>query len=301
MSPGRLVAHDLDRVLVAEVVGALDGVEGVVLGAVLAGVAERGVDAALGRAGVAARRVQLRDDADVGARIVRLDGGAHPGTAGTDHDYVVRRLHVQGSYTKRPSARGGTVGVRSAMIRPPDPPLGDGVVSLRQWRRDDVAVLPGLINGDPEIERWLELMPSPYTKQDAREWIARAAEAWRTGQFLPFAVLAAETGQVVGGLGFNSIDLDSASGEIGYWLSAAARGRGLTTRALRLVTLWGFQALALERIQVRAELENVASCRVAEKAGYRREGVIRSSRYNPRLGRRMDFVLYSALPGEIQA
>jgi RimJ/RimL family protein N-acetyltransferase len=232
---------------------------------------------------------------------VCLDSGAHPGTAGPDHENVVRRLHVRGSYTKRPSARGGTVGVRSAIIRQPDPPLGDGVVALRQWRKDDVAVLPGLINGDPEIERWLELMPSPYTRKDAREWVERASEAWRSGQFLPFAVLDAETGQVVGGLGFNSIDGDSASGEIGYWVSAAARGRGLTTRALRLVTRWGFEELGLERVQVRAEVENVASCRVAEKAGYRREGVIRSSRYNPRLGRRMDFVLYSALPGEIEA
>ena len=187
------------------------------------------------------------------------------------------------------------------MIRRPDPPLTDGVVALRPWHKDDVGVLPGLINGDPEIERWLELMPSPYTRKDAREWVARATEAWRSGLFLPFAVLDAETGRVVGGLGFNSLDLDSASGEIGYWLSAAARGRGLTTRALRLVTQWGFDALALERVQVRAEAENLASCRVAEKAGFRREGVIRSSRFNPRLGRRMDFVLYSALPGEIQA
>ena len=104
-----------------------------------------------------------------------------PAQPGTDHENVVRRLHVQGSYTKRPPARGGTVGVRSAMIRPPDPPLTDGVVSLRPWRKDDVAVLPGLIDGDPEIERWLELMPSPYTKQDAREWVARTSEAWRTG------------------------------------------------------------------------------------------------------------------------
>jgi len=187
------------------------------------------------------------------------------------------------------------------MIPPPNPPLGDGVVELRPWRKDDIAVLPGLINGDPEIERWLELMPSPYTKQDAREWVSRATDAWRSGQFLPFAVLDAATARVVGGLGFNSIDVESASGEIGYWLSAPARGRGLTTRALRLVTLWGFAALGLERIQVRAEVENVASCRVAEKAGFRREGVIRSSRYNARLGRRMDFVLYSALPGEIRA
>jgi RimJ/RimL family protein N-acetyltransferase len=185
------------------------------------------------------------------------------------------------------------------MIRPPDPPLTDDVVALRPWRKDDVAVLPGLIDGDPEIERWLELMPSPYTKQDAREWVARAQEAWRSGLFLPFAILDAATERVVGGLGYNRIDVEDAAGEIGYWLAAAARGRGLTTRALRLVTLWGFDALGLQRVQVRAEVENTASCAVAERAGYRREGVIRSARFNARLGRRMDFVLYSALPGEI--
>lgn len=185
------------------------------------------------------------------------------------------------------------------MIRPPDPPLTDGVVALRPWRKSDVAVLPGLIDGDPEIERWLELMPSPYTTHDAREWVARAAEAWRSGLFLPFAMLDAATEAVVGGLGFNTIDAENASGEIGYWLSPAARGRGLTTRALRLAALWGFDALGLERIQVRAEVENTPSCRVAERAGFTREGVIRSARFNARLGRRMDFVLYSALPGEI--
>ena len=64
---GRLVAEDLDRVLVAEVVGALDRVERVLLGVVLGRVAERRVDAALGRAGVAARRVELGDERDVRA------------------------------------------------------------------------------------------------------------------------------------------------------------------------------------------------------------------------------------------
>ena len=89
----RLAAEDLDRVLVAEVVGALDGVEGVLLGVVLARVAERRVDAALGRAGVAARRVELRDDADVGARVERLDRGAHACAAGADDEHVVLRFH----------------------------------------------------------------------------------------------------------------------------------------------------------------------------------------------------------------
>ncbi len=88
-----LVAEDLDRVLVAEVVGALDRVVGVRLGVVLGGVPERRVDAALGRAGVAAGRVELRDDRDVGAGVVSLDRSAHACAPGPDHEYVVLRVH----------------------------------------------------------------------------------------------------------------------------------------------------------------------------------------------------------------
>ncbi len=86
---GRLVREDLDRVLVAEVVGALHRVECVRLRTVLRSVPERRVDPALGRAGVAPRGVQLRDDADVRARVEGLDGGTHAGAAGPDDDDVV--------------------------------------------------------------------------------------------------------------------------------------------------------------------------------------------------------------------
>ena len=99
---GRLVAEDLDRVLVAEVVGALDRVEGVLLGIVLGGVPERRVDAALGGAGVAADRMDLRDERDVRARVVCLDGGAHAGAAGADDQHVVLRFHhEQDAITKQ--------------------------------------------------------------------------------------------------------------------------------------------------------------------------------------------------------
>ena len=95
----RLVAEDLDRVLVAEVVGALDGVERVLLGIVLRRVAERRVDPALGRAGVATNRVDLRDDGHVGAHVERLDRGAHACAAAADDQHVVRRVHDFGRYT----------------------------------------------------------------------------------------------------------------------------------------------------------------------------------------------------------
>jgi RimJ/RimL family protein N-acetyltransferase len=53
------------------------------------------------------------------------------------------------------------------------------------------------------------------------------------------------------------------------------------------------------RVQLRADVENVASRRVAEKAGFRLEGVLRSAHANPRLGRRQDWAMYSLLPREL--
>ena len=90
---GRLGAEDLDRVLVAQVVGALDGVERMLFRAVVGGVPERGVDPTLGRARVAADGMDLREKRDVGAEIVSLDRGAHPGAPGADDEHVVSRFH----------------------------------------------------------------------------------------------------------------------------------------------------------------------------------------------------------------
>ena len=84
---GRLAAHDLDRVLVAEVVRALDGVEGVRLPRVA--LVERGVDPALRGVGVRAHGVDLADDPDRDPGLGRGERGALAGEAGADHEYVV--------------------------------------------------------------------------------------------------------------------------------------------------------------------------------------------------------------------
>jgi RimJ/RimL family protein N-acetyltransferase len=82
-------------------------------------------------------------------------------------------------------------------------------------------------------------------------------------------------------------------------MAPEARGRGSCTRALRLVSRWALEERGLHRLQLRADEENGASNKVAENAGFTREGVLRSSRYNARLGRRVDFVMYSLLPDEL--
>ncbi len=184
-------------------------------------------------------------------------------------------------------------------IRPPDPALTDGVVSLRPWGEpDDVAAITAACN-DRAIAEFLDQIPSPYTEEDARAYIEICRIGWRQGSPTNFAIV--EAGPAVGAIGVRWLDgLDAGTAEVGYWMAPDARGRGLCSRALRLVSRWVLEEARAPRLQLRADEQNLASNKVAQNAGFTREGVLRSSRYNARLDRRVDFVMYSLLPNELR-
>jgi RimJ/RimL family protein N-acetyltransferase len=169
--------------------------------------------------------------------------------------------------------------------------LTDGVVTLRTWQKADAAELVACIDGDLEIAIWLDQVPQPYRTKDALAYIRGIGES-------AFAVTDAQTGRILGSIGVRFSETGDV-GEIGYWLRADARGRGAIARALRLVSGWAFARGDIERLQLRADVENVASRRSAEKAGYSLEGVLRNVHWNARLRRRQDWALYSLLPGEL--
>jgi RimJ/RimL family protein N-acetyltransferase len=169
--------------------------------------------------------------------------------------------------------------------------LTDRVVALRAWRREDAAELVACIDGDPDIALWLDQVPQPYRKADALAYIGGIGES-------AFAVIDAETGRILGSVGVRFSE-GGDIGEIGYWVRADARGRGVITRAVVLVSRWAFAKGRVARLQLRADVENHASRRAAEKAGFTLEGVLRSTHWNERLGRRQDHALYSLLPGEL--
>ena len=185
------------------------------------------------------------------------------------------------------------------MIAPPDPPLSDGVVTLRPWSERDIPVLVALLDADPEITRWMDTIPQPYGEDDARGWVERTSGYWREGTGAQFAITDAENGAVLGGIGIGWTDATHEVAEVGYWLASDARGRGLTTRALTLVARWTLGELQCQRLQLRADERNVASQRVAEKVGFQREGVLRSVQFSPRHKRRVDFVMFSLLPTDM--
>src|SRR5437588_10167321 len=169
------------------------------------------------------------------------------------------------------------VSVASMDVRRPGRPLSDGVVSLRPWTRDDARAIAAAC-AEKEIARWMHLIPQPYTEADAHAFIAGATAQWSEGTGATFAIVEVTTGAIAGSVGMRVIDREQDVVEVGYWATAAFRGHGLTTRALTLISRWLLEVVGAERVQLRADVENSASLRVAEKAGFVREGVLRSSR-----------------------
>jgi len=157
----------------------------------------------------------------------------------------------------------------SGMLRHPDPPLSDGVITLRAKGRDDVDTLVAICQ-DPEISRWTRV-PSPYTREDAEGWIAASELDRQVERAIDWLVEDVE-GEVVASIAVQDIRADEGIGEIGYWVAAPARGRGIATRAVRLATEWALRDLGLETLELMTHQDNVASQGVARAAGFTETG-----------------------------
>jgi RimJ/RimL family protein N-acetyltransferase len=168
--------------------------------------------------------------------------------------------------------------------------LSDGNVELRPWTLDDAPAIVAACN-DAEIQHWIPVIPRPYTEDDALAFVRGEVPGSGTHQF---AITTG--GRVAGSIGMKVNE--SATGHIGYWCAPEARGRGVTTRALRLLCRHSLDELGLERLELITDPENHASQRVAQKVGFQREGVLRSHLPHPD-GRRRDSVMFSLLPGEL--
>ena len=123
------------------------------------------------------------------------------------------------------------------------------------------------------------LEPARHPSPDlavAADWVARRAD-WSGDEHASLAISAAGTDELLGSVSLFRIDRLHDNAEMGYWVAARARGRGVAVTAVRALTDWSFTILGLARVQLFHAVENPASCRVAEKAGYRLEGTARQS------------------------
>jgi RimJ/RimL family protein N-acetyltransferase len=143
---------------------------------------------------------------------------------------------------------------------------------LRPWNADDVEPLVEVYR-DPTLRRWTSLHVE--STEDAVRWLDVQKRGWETGARLSFAVHEdqSDTGEsrLAGNMALKRADPHSGSAEVGYWTAPHARGRGVAPRALEALTVWAFDTFAvegLERLELLHQVDNHASCRVAEKARY---------------------------------
>jgi RimJ/RimL family protein N-acetyltransferase len=139
--------------------------------------------------------------------------------------------------------------------------------------------------------RQFTYVPDPWVEGFERTWLERYDQP--DGRRAGFAVVDEADGSFLGMAALVTLDLDGREAEAGYIVAPRARGRGVASRALTLLTDWAFGELGLERVELRITVENDASIRVAEKCGYEREGVLRSVHFKQ--GRRNDVAVYARL------
>jgi RimJ/RimL family protein N-acetyltransferase len=174
-------------------------------------------------------------------------------------------------------------------VRGPQPTLTGARVRLRPWRADDVDAVFAACQ-DAEIQRWTQV-PVPYAREHAEGFVSGiAAETWAEGGGL-FAVEPRDGGRLVGSIGL--FPPSDGFAEAGYWTAPGGRRQGYTAEALGLLCAWAFDEVGLRRVELVVDPDNAGSRGVAERAGFRAEGIVRQ-RFLHR-GQPSDVVLYARL------
>lgn len=149
----------------------------------------------------------------------------------------------------------------------PFAPLSDGVVTLRRLALSDAAAVTQACQ-DPEMVRWTASIVHPYREEHAVKWLESQPARWEAAYIAGLAITDASSGEFWGNISLVELNWLTRHASVGYWMGAPWRSRGATTRALTLVTQWAFDVLELDELSLETVIGNVASERVATKAGY---------------------------------
>jgi ribosomal-protein-serine acetyltransferase len=165
---------------------------------------------------------------------------------------------------------------------------------LRLFEESDAPELFALVVANREyLSQWMPWAPG-QTEAGTLEFIRASRRQFAASQGFQAPIIAGES--IVGTLGFHRLDWENRSTSVGYWIAEDAQGHGVVTRAAGVlvehaVTVWG-----MNRIELRAGVENTRSRRVAERLGFSYEGVLRQAE---RVGERyVDHAVYSILASE---
>jgi len=179
--------------------------------------------------------------------------------------------------------------------------LVDGDILLRPLElTDEQALFSAVRESIPEVSPWLGWCHENYSIEETREFLRSRKDKSQGDEWYSFGVFDRnDSKRFLGGVGLNFINRVHQFGNLGYWVRTSAAGKGVASKAARLVARFGFEELGLNRIEILAAVPNIASQRVAEKIGAVREGVLRK-----RLrigGEPHDAVMFSLVPEDLES
>lgn len=174
------------------------------------------------------------------------------------------------------------------------PVLASPPFVLRGFREEDLPTVREAA-ADPVIPR-VSSVPSPYDDRAGRRYLRSQQRRLRDGFGYSFAIAEQDGDRAVGSLGVWLRDLDRGRASIGYWVVPSARGRGAASGALARAARWALTELAVPRLELYVEPWNEPSIRTAERAGFVREGLLRS--WEEVASERRDMWIFSLLHGD---
>ena len=150
------------------------------------------------------------------------------------------------------------------------------------------------------VSKWLLVVPYPYKKKDALEWIKREREksAKKPKEKYGFVIELKSEHKVIGGIGINHLDSYQGTATIGYWLGESYWRQGYGSEALKSILYFGFKKLKLRRLEAGVFVGNPSSGKLLEKYGFKREGIKRKALRSKSDGKIYDEIIYSILSSE---
>ena len=161
------------------------------------------------------------------------------------------------------------------------PAAGDGLMLNR-----------AIAESFPELNRWMDWASTMPTIIDSERFVRDSAARFLRREDLPLFLRKRETGEFVGASGLQRIDWQVPRFEIGYWCRTSMVGKGYVGEAVAAITRFAFEKLGAARVELRTDSHNTRSFRVAERLGFRLEGIMRRDARTPQ-GALRDTRLYS--------
>jgi len=152
---------------------------------------------------------------------------------------------------------------------------GNQIGIRRYCSNDSVAFHEAIIESVSHMQEFMPWCHSHYSIAESDSWVESRGVLWEQKEEYSFVIYSLKNNELVGGVDINQLNVNHKIGNIGYWVRSQYLNKGIATEAVKLITGFGFNALRLNRLEIVMLPNNLASMRVAEKAGATFDGLLK--------------------------